>query len=82
MNIRNLHNLLKAPENKHVGLKQIQVVTEKPALKVKDIETHKVSVKPQELPKTGAESGITSLFGLGSVVTGLATFIRKRRRQD
>ena len=72
----------KAPENKHVDLKQIQVVTEKPELKVKDIETHKVSVKPQELPKTGAESGITSLFGLGSLVTGLATVIRKRRRQD
>ena len=63
-------------------MKQIQVVTEKPELKVKDIETHKVSVKPQELPKTGAESGITSLFGLGSLVTGLATVIRKRRRQD
>ena len=31
----------KAPENKHVDLKQIQVVTEKPELKVKDIETHK-----------------------------------------
>ena len=36
----------------------------------------------EELPKTGAESGITSLFGLGSLVTGLATVIRKRRRQD
>ena len=55
----------KAPENKRVELKQIQVVTEKPELKVKDVETHKVSVKPKELPKTGDTSKSVGLLGLG-----------------
>ena len=71
----------KAPENKRVELKKIQVVTEKPELKVKDIETHKVSVKPKELPKTGDASGIASLFGLSSVGAGLSTLIGKRRKR-
>jgi len=71
----------KAPDNKRVELKKIQVTTEKPELKVKDIETHKVSIKPKELPKTGDASGIVSLFGLGSIGSGLLTMIGKRRRR-
>ena len=71
----------KAPENKRVELKQIQVVTEKPELKVKDVETHKVSVKPKELPKTGDASGLASLFGLGSVGAGLSALVGKRRKR-
>ena len=71
----------KAPENKRVELKQIQVTTEKPELKVKDIETHKVSVKPKGLPKTGDASGLASLFGLGSIGAGLSTLVGKRRKR-
>ena len=77
----------KAPDNKRVELKQIQVVTEKPELKVKDVETHKVSVKPKELPKskelpkTGDASGLASLFGLGSVGVGLSALVGKRRKR-
>ena len=72
---------LKAPENKRVELKQIQVTTEKPELKVKGIETHKVSVKPKELPKTGDASGLASLFGLGSIGAGLSALVGKRRKR-
>ena len=71
----------KVPDNKRVELKQIQVVTEKPELKVKDIETHKVSVKPKELPKTGDASGLASLFGFSSVGAGLSALIGKRRKR-
>ena len=71
----------KAPENKRVELKKIQVTTEKPELKVKDVETHKVSVKPKELPKTGDASGLVSLFGLGSVGAGLSSLVGKRRKR-
>ena len=77
----------KAPDNKRVELKQIQVVTEKPELKVKDVETHKVSVKPKELlkpkelPKTGDASDLASLFGLGSVGAGLSALVGKRRKR-
>ena len=72
----------KQPENKRVELKEIQVATEKPELKVKDIETHTVSVKPKELPKTGDTSGIASLLGLGSLGSGLLTIFGKRRKRE
>ena len=72
----------KAPENKRVELKQIQVVTEKPELKVKDVETHKVSVKPKELPKTGDTSKSVGLLGLGSLFVGFLTLINKRRKHE
>ena len=76
----------KQPANKRVELKNIQVVTEKPELKVKDIETHTVSVKPKEvkpkeLPKTGDASGIASLLGLSSLGAGLSTLVGKRRKR-
>ena len=62
-------------------MKKIQVTTEKPELKVKELETHKVSVKPKELPKTGDASRIANLFGLGSIGAGLLTIVRKRRER-
>ena len=71
----------KVPDSKRVELKKIQVTTEKPELKVKELETHKVSVKPKELPKTGDASGIVNLFGLGSIGAGLLTLVRKRRER-
>ena len=72
----------KQPENKRVELKEIQVATKKPELKVKDVETHTVSVKPKELPKTGDASGIASLLGLGSLGSGLLTIFGKRRKSE
>ena len=71
----------KVPDSKRVELKKIQVTTEKPELKVKELETHKVSVKPKELPKTGDASGIVNLFGLSSIGAGLLTLVRKRRER-
>ena len=71
----------KVPDSKRVELKKIQVTIEKPELKVKELETHKVSVKPKELPKTGDASGIVNLFGLGSIGAGLLTLVRKRRER-
>ena len=71
------------PLNEKVEIEKLQVSTETPELKVKDMDAHTVSVKPKEvpkeLPKTGEASSMMPFYGVGLLVSSMFTGLFKKR---